>query len=51
MNLFLRYPDIKKNAQKEKKFPAHQIFWDWTKNWHRFSEAYRLKIDLPDFRN
>ena len=36
---------------KVKKFPAHEIFWGWVKSWYKYSQAYHLKIGLPDFGN
>ena len=42
---------LNKKSIKVKKFPAHYIFCDWAKNWHRSSEAFHLKIGLPDFSN
>ena len=51
MIYFLRYPGSKQKNIKVKKCPAYEFFWDWVKNWQRSSQAYHLKIGLPDFRN
>ena len=44
MDDFLRYPGIKQKKRKSKKVSCVWIFLG-------SSQAYRLKIGLPDFRN